>query len=83
METEVSDGAVNIEFQKPTNIEISNFRMMYNTIVDRYMDDSESFIPQNVETHIVDAVSNIPAQIFKSEQTGYVVSKHLATLTYA
>ena len=83
METEVSDGAINIEFQKPTRTDLTNFRMVYNTIVDRYMDDSASFTPQNVESHIVDAISDISQRVFEKEEENYVISKHPATLIFA
>ena len=58
-EASVSDGAINVEFSRPSNEDIKNFRMSYHTIVDKYLDDDDTFIPTNVETHIVDAIADI------------------------
>ena len=57
-EASVSDGAINIEFNAPTNPGIKNFRMQYHTIVDRYLDETDTFTPETVETHIVDAIAD-------------------------
>lgn len=56
-ESVVSDGALNVEFLKPTLPGLKMFRMQYHTIVDRYMNDRDDFIPQQVQTHIVDALT--------------------------
>jgi hypothetical protein len=58
-ESSVSDGAINIEFSRPTNDEIKNFRMSYHTILDRYLDESDTFTPTSVQTQIVDAIADI------------------------
>lgn len=82
-EASVSDGAINIEFQKPTNSNIKNFRMRYHTIVDKYLDDRDDYIPKQVETHIVDAIADIQVRenIFENEE--YTVTPNLAVMTYA
>jgi uncharacterized repeat protein (TIGR01451 family) len=82
-EVSVSDGAINVEFSRPTNPEIKNFRMRYHTIVDKYLDENDSFIPRDVQTHIVDAIADISKAWFINETSDYKVSKHLATLSYA
>ncbi len=83
VESWVSDEAINVEFQKPTNPNIHNFRMVYNTIVDKYMDERKTFIPKKVQTHIVDAISDIASQTLEEEAKNYRISKNLATLSYA
>ena len=82
-EASVSDGAINVEFSRPSNEDIKNFRMSYHTIVDKYLDDDDTFIPTNVETHIVDAIADINYLWILEETDTYTVSKHLATLSYA
>jgi uncharacterized repeat protein (TIGR01451 family) len=82
-EVSVSDGAINVEFSRPTNPEIKNFRMDYHTIVDKYLDESDSFIPSTVQTHIVDAIADIDSLWILEETSDYRVFKHLATLSYA
>jgi uncharacterized repeat protein (TIGR01451 family) len=82
-EASVSDGAINIEFSRPTNPDIKNFRMSYHTIVDRYLDEADTFTPQNVETQIVDAVADTKSLWILEENSDYKLSKHLVTLTYA
>ena len=56
-EVGVSDGSINVEFQKPSRADISKYTFSYNTIIDRYIDSRSDYIPQSVETHIVDAIS--------------------------
>lgn len=83
-EAGVSDGAINVEFQKPTNKNISQFRMKYHTIVDRYLgEDDQNFIPKNVETHIIDAFSEEnDAQNIVSETPDYSLAKNYASFNY-
>jgi hypothetical protein len=78
----VSDGAMNIEFSRPTDTSIRNFRFEYNTIVDRYLDRSDTFIPQSVNTHIVDAVASPKKRPVLEETSEYIRKSHLATLRY-
>lgn len=59
------------------------FRMQYNTIVDRYMNDRDDFVPQSVQTHVVDALTEPRISLRGSEGLDYVTRRHPATLTYA
>lgn len=81
-EAAVSDGAINVEFQKPSNPEIRNFRLQYHTIVDRYVNDRDDFTPSTVKTHIVDALTELQVSVPKSETVSYIAQKHPATLQY-
>lgn len=82
-EASVSDGAINIEFSRPTNLEIKNFRMSYHTIVDRYLDEDDTFTPMSVETHIVDAIADRETLWIIAETDQYTLQKNLAVLSYA
>jgi hypothetical protein len=73
---------MNIEFSRPTDTSIRNFRFEYNTIVDRYLDRSDTFIPQSVNTHIVDAVASPKKRPVLEETSEYIRKSHLATLRY-
>ena len=59
------------------------FRMQYHTIVDRYMNDRDDFVPQSVQTHVVDALTEPRISLRGSEGLDYVTRRHPATLTYA
>jgi len=37
-ESSVSDVFMNVIFKKPSNPELKNFRLQYNTVIDRYLD---------------------------------------------
>jgi len=78
----VSDGAMNIEFSRPTDPSLRNFRLEYNTIVDRYLDDTDSFVPRNIQTHIVDAIAMPEKRPVIEENGEYIRKSHLATLKY-
>ncbi len=60
-----------------------NYRLKYHTIVDRYLDEGDSFFPDTVQTHIVDGISNIQNRGILSTTKDYEVKQHLATLRYA
>ena len=51
-----SDGAINIEFKKPSQSTLNNFSLEYHTIIDRVLDERDTFIPEAVQTHVVDAL---------------------------
>ena len=68
-EANVSDGAINVEFQKPTDTSVKSFQMRYHTIVDKYRDESRDFIPETTETHLVDALADIKKDIIISSGT--------------
>jgi len=74
---------MNVIFKKPTNPALKNFRLQYNTIVDRYLDESDIYTPESVETHIIDALADVDAIPVISETDNYSISEHLATLSYA
>jgi uncharacterized repeat protein (TIGR01451 family) len=83
-EVNVSDGAINVEFMRPTNPDLKNFRMTYHTIVDRAQNDRDDFIPQSVDTHIVDALSDMDSnRRFPTDTLEYMVERHSATFAYA
>jgi len=82
-ESWVSDGAINLSWARPTNPQLQSFRLQYHTIVDRYLDESDTFTPSRVQTHIVDSIAwpwNIPVI---EETSVYTVSPNIGTLTYA
>lgn len=81
-EAHVSDGSVNIEFKKPTNPLLKNFRMVYHTIVDRYLYLSSDYEPEEVETHVVDALDISDAATLETDGEGYEIHKNIATLGY-
>lgn len=82
-EASVSDGYMNVIFTKPTNTLLKNFRLTYHTIVDRYLDDSDSYTPETVETHVVDAIADMDDLPILSQNEDYEVTEHLATISYA
>jgi len=82
-EASVSDGFMNVVFKKPTNAILKNFRLQYHTIVDRYLDESDSYTPESVETYIVDAIADLDELEILEETQDYVVQPHLATISYA
>lgn len=82
-EVNVSDGAINVEFMRPTNPNLKNFRMIYHTIVDRALNDREDYVPQSVDTHIVDALSDMDStRAFPEGSLEYMVEPHSATFAY-
>jgi len=81
-EVSVSDGAINIEFSKPTNPTLKNFRLVYNTLVDRYIDDGNN-LPRSAETHIVDAIADREERIPIVQTSDYQIRNNLAVLSYA
>lgn len=82
-EASVSDGFMNVVFKKPTNQLLKNFRLQYNTIIDRYLDESDSYTPESVKTYIVDAIADISELEIVEKTDDYVVQPHLATISYA
>lgn len=82
METSVSDGAINIEFAKPTNTNLESFRLEYHTLVDRYIDDGNN-LPAWAQTHIVDAVANIDERSPTRSTPEYEIYDNPAVLSYA
>ncbi|NDK10028.1 VCBS repeat-containing protein [Candidatus Gracilibacteria bacterium] len=81
-EAQVSDEAINISFQKPTNPLISQFRLTYNTLVDRYMDESDTYVSSNLETHIVDAYDSGNKILQSSAGSNYKIQKNRSYLKY-
>jgi len=82
-ESWVSDGTINIAWQSPSREEIKNYRIEYHTIVDKYLDETDSFTPRSVKTHIIDGVSDILGREIVSQSEEYIVQNHIATLIYA
>lgn len=79
-EVGVSDGSINIEFERPTNSSLSQYSLTYNTIVDRYIDTRIDYTPRTVKTHIVDAIAtdDVP-----ESGNNFTLTPHMATLDYA
>jgi hypothetical protein len=74
---------MNVVFKKPTNNILKNFRLKYNTIIDRYLDESDSYTPKIVQTHIVDALSDVDELEVLESSDDYDITPHLATVSYA
>lgn len=83
IESNVTDGSINVEFQKPTNPDLKSFRMVYHTIVDKYRDESLDFTPEETQTHIVDALADIEESPIRLVEDRYTISKNIAVLSYA
>jgi len=82
-EAVVSNGAINVSFERPTNPLIKNFRMTYHTIVDRYLAlDDDVYTPQRVETHIVDALADITSRTLVEVHDEYSRYNHTALFTH-
>jgi hypothetical protein len=79
----VSDGALNINFMPATDESIHNYRVEYHTIVDRYLDERDSFRPDDVQTHIIDAISEISDRPVLENTENFTRQSHLATMSYA
>jgi len=82
-ESSVSDGYMNVIFDSPTDTRIQNFKMVYHTIVDRYLDLGDSYVPSEVETHVVDAFADIDDRNQTTEYDDYSLTPSFATLSYA
>jgi len=82
-ESWVSDGAINIQFDAPTNTALKNFQLTYHTTVDKYLDESRSFLPLTNKTHIVDALAYIDDRDILEQEDDYAIQQHVATLWYA
>lgn len=79
----VSNGAINVSFERPTQRLLKNFRMTYHTIVDKYLARGDSlYIPNFVETHIVDALADIDTVTLVSQENNYTLYKHPASFMH-
>jgi len=82
-EAVVSNGAINVSFEKPTNPLLKNFRMIYHTIVDRHLAlDDSIYTPATVDTHIVDALRDIDTQTLQSLEDEYSIYEHPAIFSH-
>lgn len=82
-EAVVSNGAINVAFERPTNPLLKNFRMTYHTIVDRYLAlDDSLYIPERVEEHIVDALADIDTNTLAEIHDTYSLYNHTASFTH-
>lgn len=80
-EVSVSNGAINVSFERPTNPRTKNFRMTYHTIVDKYLARDDSvYTPETVQAHIVDALASIDASTLVSREDTYSLYNHAASL---
>ena len=82
-EAVVSNGAINVSFERPTNPLLKNFRMTYHTKIDKYLAlDTESYFPQSSQTHIVDALADINSQTLRELHDTYSIYDHEATFSH-
>lgn len=82
-EASVSDGFMNVSFTKPTLPQLKNFQMTYHTYIDRYLDTSDTYSPEIVETHIVDAFTDIDNRVVEIENDSFSIRPSFATISYA
>lgn len=79
-EVSVSNGAINVSFERPKNIWTKNFRMTYHTIVDKYLArDDAIYVPEFVENHIVDALADIDTSTLVRREDTYSIYNHAAS----
>jgi len=79
-EVSVSNGAINVAFERPTDSRIKNFRMTYHTIVDKYLARDDSvYTPETVQTHIVDAIADIDVSTLVRREDTYTLYNHAAS----
>jgi hypothetical protein len=80
----VSDGAINMTFTPSSRSDINLYRVKYHTIVDRYIDSRESYIPQNVEKHVIDALRyDAKSRNILSQNDGLKVYPQQASLIFS
>ncbi len=81
-EAHVSDEAINVSFLKPSNTKISQFRMTYHTLVDRYLYSSDVYQSNQLATHIVDSFDSGIDTPIVSAGSKYKIEKNRAYLKY-
>ena len=80
-EVSVSDGSVNLEFDKVSRSGRFQYSLSYNTIIDRYVDEDSSYLPQSVATHIVDGIPMKGSVTFENNGH-FILNPHQASVVY-
>jgi len=82
-ESIVSNWNINFNFSSSPNPEINNYRLEYNTIIDKYLNEkNNAYIPLKTDKSIVDAFSNSSNLWLMKESTDYKIHKNIASISY-
>jgi hypothetical protein len=70
---------INFSFMQPKNSLLSNFRIEFYQIVDKFVNlENNNYIPENIKNHIIDAFRDIDTITQKEDNSSYTLSNNLA-----
>jgi len=78
LESYVANEYINISFKSHSRQDISNYKLEYYSIIDKYLNKTnDNYIPENITKNIIDAFSNIEDWTIIETSTGVIVRQNL------